>query len=72
VSVGGLDGLIEVRKDIADILNAHGEADQFRGDAGGGLLFSGKLLVGSGGGVNDQGFGVADVGQKREKLKAVD
>jgi len=50
VSVGVLDGLIEVRKDIADILNAHGETDQFRGDAGGGLLFSGKLLVGSGGG----------------------
>ena len=71
MSVGGLDGLIEIGKDIANILDAHGEAHQFRSDAGGGLLLCGKLLVGGGSGVNDQRFGVADVGQQREKLEAL-
>ena len=72
MAVGRFDGLVEIGEDVADVLDADREADEFRGDPGGELFFDGELLVGRRGGVNDQRFGVADVGQQREELEGVD
>jgi len=60
--------LVYVGFDVFHVLKADGEADVVLGDAGGGLLFGGELLVGGRGGVNDQRFGVADVGDVRQEL----
>ena len=70
VAVGSLDGLIEIGEDIANVLDADGEADQLGRDAGAGLLLDGELLVRGGGGMDDERLGVADVGQQREELRA--
>ena len=61
-AVGGGDGLVEVGEDVADVLGADGEANHLGRDAGVGLLLDGELRVGGGGGMDDEGFGVADVG----------
>jgi hypothetical protein len=72
VAVGEFDGLVEVGEDVADVFNADAEADQLGSDAGAGLLLCGKLLVGGGGGMDDQGFCVADVGYEGEEFQRVD
>jgi len=63
VAICGLNRLVEVGDNIADVLDANREPDQFGRDAGISLFFHGELLVGGRGRVNDERFGVADVGQ---------
>lgn len=65
-------GLIDIPNDVAKGLQSNGKADQVGRHASGNLLLFGQLTVGGGGRVYDQGLGVADVGQVRDKLDAVD
>jgi hypothetical protein len=67
-----VDRVVEVVDDVGDVFDADREADEVGGDAGGGLLFVGELLVGGGGGVDDERLGVADVGEEGEELDVVD
>src|SRR5271165_2560655 len=56
-SAGGLaEGLVDVRPDIAHVLQTDGKADIVLGDAGGLLLLEGQLLVGRGGRMDDKGL----------------
>ena len=64
------DCLVQIGKDVANVLDADGEAHQFGSYAGLSLLRHAELLVRGGGGMDDQRLGVADVGQMREELDA--
>ena len=46
VTVGRLDGLVDIGNDVANVLDADREADKLGSHSGCGLLFHGKLLVG--------------------------
>ena len=72
MAVGCLNGLVEIGDDVANVLDADRQADEFGRDAGCGLLLYGELLVGGGGRMNDEGLGVADVGNERKKFEGVD
>src|SRR5690606_37315895 len=64
--------LVQVFDDVVHVLDADGQPDEIRGDARGPRLLFGQLLVRRAGRVNDQRLGVAQVGQQREQLDAVD
>ena len=68
----GMEGLIEVGEDIVDVLDADGEADEFRRDATGGLLGVCELGVSGAGGVDGKALGVADIGEVGEEFEALD
>ena len=71
-SEGGLQGgqgLIQVGQEVGSVLNAHGEADEVRGDTGGPELGVVHLAVGGGGGVEHTGLGVGHVGGDRAQLQ---
>ena len=51
-------GLFQVGQDVLDVLDAHRQADEVGGDAGGGQLLFRELPVGGGGGVEHAGLGV--------------
>src|SRR3954463_14805563 len=70
--LGGLQGLGEVVDDVARILEADGEADQFLADAGGFQRGFIQLAVRCAGRMDDQGLRVADIGKVRGKLQRVD
>ena len=65
-------GLIDVGDDVVDVFQAYRDADEFRGNAGGKLGLRTHLTMAGGGGVQDQGFGVADIGQVAGELDGVD
>ena len=64
-----MEGLVEVPEDIFDIFGADGKAHEIGSDTGARLLFFVELTVGSDGGVDGEGLGVADVGQVAEELQ---
>ena len=70
--MAGRKSLVEIPLDVIQILNADGEPDHIGFDAGGRLLFGAQLLMGGRSRMDDQATGVADVGQVREELEAVD
>ena len=72
VVLGLCEGLVEVDEDVVDVLDADGEADEFGADAACDLLFGSELGVSGGGGMDGEGFGVAEVGDVGKKLKGVD
>lgn len=49
-----LKGLDKVLDDIVNVLDTNRYTDQVSGDTGGELFFSAELLMGGGGGVDDQ------------------
>ncbi len=55
--------LVNVPKDVVDVLDAHRHANHVGQHPSRALLRIVKLAVGGGGGVDDQGARVADVGQ---------
>ena len=64
--------LIQIGLDILDVFQTDADADVVVGYAGG-LEFLGRLLaVGSAGRMDDQGFGVADIGQMRGQFDRLD
>jgi len=69
---GSFQGLVEIPDNIVDGFQAHGHADHVRTDSGGDLFLIVELPVGGGGWVDDQGFGVADVGQVAHESGRVD
>src|SRR5580692_1024263 len=72
VAVGSLDGLVEVGKNIPNVLDSDGKANQLGCDAGPSLLLDGELLMGGRGGVNHQRLRVANVCDEREEFEGVD
>ena len=68
----GRQGVVQIIDDILNILDAHTESNEIRGDAGGLLFGLAELLVGRGGRVNHQALGVPDVGQMAEQLQIFD
>ncbi len=76
VLIGGLrregEGLIEVPDDVLRVLQADGDADQVGAHAGGDELFLGELAMRRGGRVDDQGAGIADVGEMGRELQVLD
>lgn len=69
---GGHKGLLEVVDDVFDVFQAETDADEIWGDAAFDLLFVGELLVRSDPRVNDEGLGVADVGEMAAEFEVVD
>ena len=59
-------------QDILDILDAHTQSYEIRGDAGCLLFGFAKLFVGGGRRVNHQTFSVADIGQMADQLQVLD
>ena len=70
--MGGAEGLVEVVADVGYVFDAHRDADVFGADAGRELFGFGELLVGSGGRVDDEGFGIAEVGEVAGELNVID
>ena len=64
--------LVQIGDDVVHVLDADGQPNQVRAHAGRPLFLVGQLLVGRARRMNDQRFGVTDVGQKREQLHVVD
>ena len=64
--------MVEVVDDVVYVFEADGGADKFGADAGGALVLFGELSVAGGGGVQDECFGVADVGEVAGELDVVD
>jgi len=64
--------LVEVGDDVADALHADRQAHDIGAGAGGVLLRLGELAVRRRGRVDDQRAGVADIGEMREQLAALD
>ena len=64
--------LVDIGNNILHILDADRKPDEIGGDAGGNLLLLAQLLVGRGSRMNDQRFGIADIGQMRKQLHVVD
>lgn len=65
---GGLDGLLDVGRDVINVLDADRDADEVRGDAGALELVRAQLLVRGAGRVDDQRLGVADIGEVAQQL----
>ena len=55
--------LIDVRKDVVDVLDADGDAYHFRRDAGCGLCLGAELGMRGAGRVDGERFRIADVGK---------
>lgn len=64
--------LLQVVDDVLGILDPHADANVLRRHARAGLFAFGQLLVGRAGGVNDQRFRIADIGQVRTQLARID
>lgn len=69
---GGHKGLLEVEDDVFDVFEAETDADEVRGDAAFDLLFVGELLVRGDPRVDDEGFGITDVGEMAAEFEVVD
>ena len=67
-----VEGLLQVADDVVHIFGPDRQAHEVGGHAGALLLFQSQLLVRRAVGVDDQRLAVADVGQVREELHAVD
>ena len=70
--VGHFDGIVEVGENVAHVFDTDRQPHQLGSDPSVALLLDRKLGMGGGGGVDDQRFGVADVGQQREQLQRID
>ena len=68
----GAERAVEVGGDVAWMLEADREADHVVAQADGGQLLGAELDVGGRGRVDDQGLGVADIGQMRGHAAALD
>ena len=64
--------LIQIPQDVIQGFQAHRQPNHVRPDARRDLLFFRHLAMRGGGRVNDQGFGVADIGQMAQKLHPLD
>lgn len=60
----GIKAVFEVREDVVDVFNAHGEADERRVDTDGFEFFDGGLGVRGGGGVYRQRAHVTNIDQQ--------
>ena len=69
---GRLQGLVEVPDDVIDVLDAHRHPDQVGADARRHQRLVGQLLMGGRSRVDDEGAGVADVGQVAGQFDALD
>ena len=67
----GVKGLGEVGDDVVDVLEADRQADQVGTDAGRFQLLVVHLAVGGGGGVEDAGDRVGDVGLDRAEFQVL-
>lgn len=65
-------GLVNVPQDIIYMFNADRHAHHVGHDAGLDLLFGFELAVRGGCGVDDQGAGIADIGQVAHELRRFD
>src|SRR6478672_7389082 len=68
----GAQRLIEIPADVDRVFNPNRNPDQVGTGSGGNLLLLAQLLVSGAGGVDDQRFGVADVGEMRDQGQAFD
>ena len=66
------EGLVQVRLDVVDVLQADAHPHVVVADSRGGQLFGRLLAMGRAGRVDHQGLGVADVGQVRSELDRFD
>src|SRR5260221_6029236 len=64
--------LVEIGDDVGDALHPDREAHNVGTGTGGGLLRLGELAMGRRGRVEDERAGVADIGEVREELAALD
>ena len=69
---GNLERSIKVGNDILDVLDTNGHSNQVRRDSRIRLLLLRKLRVRCRRGVDNQGFGITDVGQVTGEFEAVD
>src|SRR5690554_5603610 len=69
--LAGGQGLVDVRQDIVDMLDADGEAHHIGGYPGPGVLLVVELAVGGGGRDRRAALGVADVDQPQDHAKGV-
>lgn len=69
--LGDFQGLGKVLLDVLDVLDSHGDTDEFGIDPRVLLLAVGQLLVGGGGGVDDQGPHISHVGEVGGQLDRV-
>src|SRR5699024_9764606 len=67
-----LEALLEVSDDVADVLDADGQANRCLGDASVAQVLLGGLRVRGGGRVDDQGAYVTDVSEVGVQLQGVD
>ena len=67
-----VESLVEVVNDVLDVLDADGDANHVRRDAGRDLLLLSQLLVRGRGWVDDQRLRVAHIGQVAGELDALD
>jgi len=65
-------GLIQIGCQVGRVFETERQAHHVVRHAGGGPLLAGELGVGGAGRVDDERFGVADVGEEREELQGVD
>ena len=68
---GGCQGLVQIREDIVDVLDADAEADAARADAGRQLLGGRHLPMRGRGRMAGQGFRIAQIDQPFEELQRV-
>src|ERR1700761_2315008 len=64
--------LVDVVDDVVDVLDADGQADRLRPDAGLHQLLVGQLAVGGGGRMDGEGFGVAQIEQPLDELERIE
>jgi hypothetical protein len=69
--LGENQSLGKVLLDVLDVLDTHRDTDVVLINSGSLLLLQGKLLMGGGGWVNDQGPDISNVGKVRGELNAV-
>src|SRR4030095_17066584 len=72
VFLRGRQSLIEIPQEIVKALQADGNADHIRADAGRDLFLIGQLLMCGAARVNHQAFGISDIGQMRMELDSLD
>src|SRR5262249_11556327 len=70
--LGRAQRLAEIGQDVLGILETDREADHVLADAGCLELLGAHLLMGGAGGVDDQGLGVAHIGEVRDELQRID
>src|SRR5690606_8983766 len=71
VRLGRAQPGLQVRAQVVDVLQAHGQPDEAGGDPAGELLFGGELAVRGAGRVDDEAAHVTDVDELAEQLGAV-